>query len=74
MGAPCDHPGTRSDPGAGDEVTAHVRGDDELGVTVVRITTTDARIDHRLDVIALSLASAFMVEELIQASDREASP
>jgi hypothetical protein len=59
---------------AGDGATAHVRGDDELGVTVVTIATADPRIDHRLDVIALSLASAFMVEELIQASDREASP
>lgn len=59
---------------AADALTARVSADEELGVTVVTIATTHPAFEHRLDVAALRLATTCLVEELIESSDREATP
>lgn len=58
----------------GDTMTAHVQGDDELGATVVTIATASPVFDHHVDVVALRVAAACFVEELISSADREPRP
>lgn len=61
-------------PDVGDALTAHVRGDDELGVTVVTLGWALGGRSHGLDVAAHRLTTACLVAELTDASVPGDSP